>query len=452
MQNQDKPAAIVRAVAGIDAAITARHHIAVREFFDDGTEHLSRFTVDLTLAGLERLSARLAAVPAPVTAVVEPTSMTWLALALAVERAGGQMEMIGARHSSRLRGAIMGKNKSDVIDSEVLTHAGEIFDPPPLVLASPGQLALRRAVVRRAGAVIDGNRYWRRLLSLARWAFPDVWTAFAGSESTALAVLGRWPHLRSLASARAATLTAVVAEHTRDVADTPARAAAIKTAARGWAEFWDGHLDLDALAVDVTEHLTDLQESRARVDRFTAHSRQWWEHLYGDDPLILSLPGVGPATGPCIRAYFGDGSGFDSAKKAANYVGITPSNWSSGTMNQSRRAISKEGPAPLRLAFYQAGSVARTIDPQLAAFYHRLMTEHGHCHTQATIAVARKLAERTWKTLTTGQMYELRDLEGRPLTKRAAKELIASHYTVTPKQRSQSRSHTIEAKRARLTR
>lgn len=114
--------------------------------------------------------------------------------------------------------------------------------------------------------------------------------------------------------------------HPRCRRHTPARATAIKTAARGWADFWDGRLDLDALAVDVTEHLTDLQEFRARVDRFTSHARQWWEHLHGDDPLILSLPGVGPATGPCIRAYFGDGSGFDSAKKAANYVGITPSN------------------------------------------------------------------------------------------------------------------------------
>ena len=213
----------------------------------------------------------------------------------------------------------MGKNKSDVIDSEVLTHAGEIFDPPPLVLASPGQLALPRA-----GAVIDGNRDWRRLLSLARWAFPDVWSAFGGSEATAFAVLRRWPDLRSLASTRAATLTAVIAEHTRGVADTPGRAAAIKAAARGWADFWDGHLDLDALAVDVTEHLADLQASQARVERFTSHARQRWEHLYGDDPLILSLPGVGPATGPCIRAYFGAGSGFDSAKKAADYVGITP--------------------------------------------------------------------------------------------------------------------------------
>ena len=135
---------------------------------------------------------------------------------------------------------------------------------------------------------------------------------------------------------------------------------------------------------------------------------------------------MGRSTGPCLRAYFSDGSEFDSAKKAANYVGTTPSNWSSGMMNQPRRAISKEGPAPLRLAFYQAGSIARTMDPQLAAFYHRLMTEHGHSHTQATIAVARKLVERTLKTLITGQLYEQRDLEGQPFTRRAAKELIAS--------------------------
>jgi hypothetical protein len=63
------------------------------------------YPVSLKLPLTERLSQRLAAVPAPVTAVVEPTSMTWLALSLAVERASGQMEMIGARHSSRLQPA-----------------------------------------------------------------------------------------------------------------------------------------------------------------------------------------------------------------------------------------------------------------------------------------------------------------------------------------------------------
>ena len=53
----------------------------------------------------------------------------------------------------------------------------------------------------------------------------------------------------------------------------------------------------------------------------------------------------------------------------------------------------------LRLAFFQAANAARRQDPQLAGFY-QLMTKHGHCHTQACVAVARKLVERTRTVLT----------------------------------------------------
>jgi hypothetical protein len=82
-----------------------------------------------------------------------------------------------------------------VIDADVLARAGEVFDVVPLRVPAPGQLALRRVCTRRGAAVIDGNRYLRRLISLARWAFPDVWNGFAGSLATAKAVLSRWPHL-----------------------------------------------------------------------------------------------------------------------------------------------------------------------------------------------------------------------------------------------------------------
>ncbi|MEP6666608.1 MAG: hypothetical protein ABJA81_09195 [Nocardioidaceae bacterium] len=51
MQEQNRTPAAVRAAAGIDAAVTVRHHIAVRQIYDDGTEHISRFTADPTLAG-----------------------------------------------------------------------------------------------------------------------------------------------------------------------------------------------------------------------------------------------------------------------------------------------------------------------------------------------------------------------------------------------------------------
>ena len=79
----------------------------------------------------------------------------------------------------------------------------------------------------------------------------------------------------------------------------------------------------------------------------------------------------------------------------------------------------------LRLAFYQAANVARSHDPQLAAFYRRLMVERGHCHTKANCAVARKLVGRTWSTLTSGTLYELRDVDGAAVTRREATALAA---------------------------
>jgi hypothetical protein len=41
-----------------------------------------------------------------------------------------------------------------------------------------------------------------------------------------------------------------------------------------WAAFWDGHLDLDALAFDVTEHLTDMSDAKARTERAAAQAQR----------------------------------------------------------------------------------------------------------------------------------------------------------------------------------
>lgn len=85
MQNQDKPAGLVRQWQG--STLPSQHGTISRSGSFSTTEQLSRFTVDPTLAGLRRLSQRLAAVAAPLTAVVEPTSMTWPALAVGVGNA-----------------------------------------------------------------------------------------------------------------------------------------------------------------------------------------------------------------------------------------------------------------------------------------------------------------------------------------------------------------------------
>ena len=151
-----------------------------------------------------------------------------------------------------------------------------------------------------------------------------------------------------------------------------------------------------------------------RLSRAEAQATLRWECLWGDDPLLLSVPGMGPKVAPTVRAFMGDASQFSVAKEAQAYVGLNPSNWSSGLTNQPSRAITKEGPEELRLAFYQAANVARSLDPQLAGFYRRLMVERGHCHTKANCAVARKLVARTWATLTTGVPMSFATLRARP--------------------------------------
>ncbi len=116
---------------GIDAAVVANHHVVVRqpEAGRPGVV-IEDFVVPPTVAGMERLTKRLASWPGAV-AVAEPTSMTWLPLSIALGNAGVELALVGNRHSARLRSALAGKNKSDPIDAAVLSRAGEFFELSP---------------------------------------------------------------------------------------------------------------------------------------------------------------------------------------------------------------------------------------------------------------------------------------------------------------------------------
>lgn len=104
--------------------MVAQHEVSLRVTESDGRVRTDRFRVQPTLAGLRSLTCRLAQTPG-VMAVAEPTSMTWLGLSVALADAGCDLSLLGARHAARLRGAISGKSKSDVIDADVLARAGE---------------------------------------------------------------------------------------------------------------------------------------------------------------------------------------------------------------------------------------------------------------------------------------------------------------------------------------
>jgi len=416
---------------GIDAAVVAAHQIAVRgEVRED-------FRTAPTLSGLVKLTKRLEPYAGSLV-VAEPTAGTWLPLTHAVTAAGCEIGFVANRNSARLRKAITGASKTDLIDADMLAHCAEVLGVGPAQIPPPGQIALRRAVRRRHVCTVDAHRVECRLWALAAWAFPDLWRA-AGGHSVAQPVLNRWSDLEALSRARVASITGIVAAHSRDT-HPQQRAERIRDAAAGWATFWSGRLDLDGLAWEVAEMLNDIHDADRRHQRATGQALALWQQHWPDD-VLTSIPGLGPICAATIRGWWGDATHLRTAKAATAHAGLNPSVWSSGLSDTPSRRITKQGPAELRLALYQAANVARRRDPQLAAHYRRLMVERGHNHISATTAVARKLACRAWAIATTGRRYQPRDLDGNPLSLTDAAEL-AVELAVPEDVRSRTRGHT----------
>lgn len=398
---------------GVDAAVVADHQVAVR-----GPDLREDFRVSPTLSGLTRLSERLSPYAGSLV-VAEPTAGTWLSLGWAVADAGCGFALVQNRQTARLRQAISGKNKTDVIDADMLAGCEALFGLEGIVLPSAHQMALRRALRRRHRATVEAHRAECRLWALGAWAFPDVWRV-CGGHTLAQPLLARWPHLSALARARHESVTEVVAAHSRK-GNAPKKAERIRDAARGWAAFWSGRLDLDALAWEVTEMLEDVTSAEDRIGRARRMAETLWKEHWPDD-LLTTIPGVGPITAAATRAYFAE-QGLASAKAASAFVGLNPSNWESGLSASPSRPITKEGPPELRLAYYQAANVARRHDPQLAAHYRKLMVERRHNHIKATCAVARKLVCRAWAVLDRGKPYEVRNLDGTVIEQKTATAL-----------------------------
>jgi transposase len=114
-------------------------------------------------------------------------------------------------------------------------------------------------------------------------------------------------------------------------------------------------------------------------------------------PIVRALAaqgGVGSFTALRLRLELGDITRFPTADAFAHYLGLTPSEYSSGDHVQ-RGAIMKRGPGHIRGWLVQCAWVAvrpTGSDPALQACYQRLVPRAGK--KRAIIAVARRLALR----------------------------------------------------------
>jgi transposase len=140
----------------------------------------------------------------------------------------------------------------------------------------------------------------------------------------------------------------------------------------------------------------DNLELLAELERRTAPLDQAVEQEAARRPEVARLmthPGVGPITGLAFVLTIGDPTRFQCGKQVGSYLGLIPSENSSGG-KQRLGHISKQGNALLRGLLVEAAHVAVQREPELDRCYRRLAMRKNR--SIAAVAVARKLAVRLW--------------------------------------------------------
>ena len=138
--------------------------------------------------------------------------------------------------------------------------------------------------------------------------------------------------------------------------------------------------------------LKQLEEMNAEIDRLDRAVRQ--EAAARPAAVrLMSHPGVGPVTALAFVLTIGDARRFEKLRQVASYLGLIPSEHSSGG-KQRLGHISKQGNSLMRFLLVEAGQSAVRKDVELRRFYMRV--QHRHSTGVAKVAVARKLALRLY--------------------------------------------------------
>ena len=150
--------------------------------------------------------------------------------------------------------------------------------------------------------------------------------------------------------------------------------------------------ELQTLNDHLTTHIDQLDQQVSEQARERPQARR-----------LMTHPGVGPVTALATEVFLGDPSRFVDAKALASYVGMIPSEYSSGDRRRLGR-LTKQGNPMLRFLWCEAAIHAVRRDAALGRFYRRKLQQKGL--GKARVAVARKLGIRLWILLRDQIEYE----------------------------------------------
>ncbi len=144
--------------------------------------------------------------------------------------------------------------------------------------------------------------------------------------------------------------------------------------------------------------LDQLDPAIAALDRAVLEEAQRRDEAV----LLMTHPGIGPVTSLAFVLTIGPVIRFPCSRKIVSYLGLNPSEESSGGRRRLG-AISKQGNTLVRWLLIETVHHAVRQDPELRQDYQRLKFRRGHA--VAKVAIARKLAVRMYWMLRSGAAY-----------------------------------------------
>ena len=144
--------------------------------------------------------------------------------------------------------------------------------------------------------------------------------------------------------------------------------------------------------------LDQLEPSIAELDRAVLAQAR----LREDAVRLMTHPGIGPVNALAFLLTIGPVSRFRRSKQVVSYLGLNPSEHSSGGRRRLG-AISKQGNTMARWLLMEAAHHTVRLDPELRQDYQRLKFRRGNA--VAKVAIARKLAVRMYWMLRSGADY-----------------------------------------------
>ena len=121
--------------------------------------------------------------------------------------------------------------------------------------------------------------------------------------------------------------------------------------------------------------------------------------------LLMSAPGIGILTAIRLALEWGDVNRFKRKEEFAGFLGLVPSDYSSGDQ-EHRGHITKQGNRSVRRWLVETAWVAIRHDPALLEKFRRVLRNCGS-KKKAIVAVARKLALRLRKVLLSREPYAI---------------------------------------------